>query len=95
MTLPSGAAAEGPNGGGTTITITGSFFTGTTAVALVPDAVGSDLPAASFTVTSDSTITAVTPLRVGANRAKYYIQVVTPGGTTVSTGAAAFYYNFY
>jgi len=45
----------GPVAGGTTVSITGKFFKGTTSVAF------GSMPAASFTVTSAKTITAVTP----------------------------------
>jgi hypothetical protein len=47
--------SSGPPSGGTTVTITGANFTGTTAVSF------GSTPAASFTVLSDSTITAVAP----------------------------------
>ncbi|MFF2052963.1 IPT/TIG domain-containing protein [Leifsonia sp. NPDC058194] len=50
---------HGPQGGGTTVTITGSCFTGATAVLF-----GSK-PATSFTVVNDTTIAAVTPAGTG------------------------------
>ncbi len=47
--------ASGPTGGGTSVTIAGHDFTGATAVSF------GAVPAASFTVDSDSQITAVSP----------------------------------
>lgn len=54
-TVSSVSPSSGPPSGGTAVTITGSNFTGTTAVSF------GSTPAASFTVVSDTTITAVAP----------------------------------
>ncbi len=50
--------SSGPTAGGQTVTITGTGFTGAAEVLL-----SSTTPAASFTVNSDTSITAVTPRR--------------------------------
>jgi LPXTG-motif cell wall-anchored protein len=50
----------GPEAGGNTVTITGTCFTGATAVRF------GDTPATSFTVVSDTEITAVAPAGTGA-----------------------------
>lgn len=50
--------SSGPSSGGTTVTITGSDFTGATAVSF------GSVPAASFTVRSSTSITAVSPATV-------------------------------
>jgi hypothetical protein len=54
-TIGSLSPNQGPDTGGTTVTITGTNFTGTTAVTF------GGTPATSFAVDSDTTITAVTP----------------------------------
>ncbi len=59
-------------GGGATVTITGTAFTGATAVDFGPNA------SSNFTVQADTSITAVAP--VGANTVA--VRVVTPGGTS-------------
>jgi hypothetical protein len=51
---------NGPEAGGTVVTITGSGFTGTTGVTF------GDTPAESFTVNSDNEITATTPAGTGS-----------------------------
>ena len=71
--------------GGTTVTITGLYFTGTTAVKFG----GTD--ATSFTVVSDTTITAKSP--AGTTGATVDIRVTTPGGTTTNVTADNFTYN--
>lgn len=66
---------NGLDTGGTTVTVTGTGFTGATAVRFGPT------PAASFTVVDDTTITAVSPARpVGI--ANVWVQ--TPEGTNTS-----------
>ncbi len=82
------APAAGPTAGGTTVTLTGTDFTGATAVAF------GTVPAASFTVVDDTTITATAPAAstVGA----VDVTVTTPGGTS-TTGPAdryAYVYDF-
>ena len=72
---------SGPTAGGTTVTITGTSFTGATAVAF------GTTPATSFTVTSDTTITATAP----AN-APHVVDVVvtTPGGSSAPSASDQF-----
>ncbi|MFC6354638.1 IPT/TIG domain-containing protein [Luethyella okanaganae] len=65
---------SGPVGGGNTVTISGQCFTGATSVTF------GGVPATSFTVVDDATITAVVPAGVGV----VDIQVV--GGGTCGTG---------
>jgi len=76
-TLSSFAPANGPIG--TTVTITGSNLTGATAVRF------NGTPAASFTVNSDTQITAV----VASGSTSGPIAVTTPGGTGTSSGSFA------
>jgi alpha-tubulin suppressor-like RCC1 family protein len=73
---------NGPAAGGTSVTITGTNFTGATAVKF------GSANAASFTVNSQSSITAVSPSGTGAVE----ITVTTPIGTNVTTPAATFDY---
>jgi hypothetical protein len=56
-TVTSVSPARGPRTGGTSVTVTGHDFTGATAVSF------GGIPAKSFTVTSDSSITAIAPAR--------------------------------
>ena len=74
---------RGPIAGGTTVTITGANFTGATAVKF------GAANAASFTVQSDTQITAVTP--AGAE-GMADVQVTTPAGTSPAGGSASFIY---
>jgi len=71
--------ASGP--AGSTVSITGIGFTKATAVTF------GGTPAASFTVTSDSTMTAIVPAHGGD------VVVTTPVGTSESQGAPVFSYN--
>jgi alpha-tubulin suppressor-like RCC1 family protein len=72
----------GPQGGGTTVTITGGAFTGATAVKF------GSTDARSFTVNSSSSITAVSP----AGAASVNVTVTTPQGTTSRSKANLFSY---
>ncbi|MBF6340968.1 IPT/TIG domain-containing protein [Nocardia abscessus] len=72
--LVSATPNTGPVTGGTVVTITGSGFTGATGVFF------GVLPAVSFTVNSDTQITAVTPVGLGP----VPITVTAPGG--IATG---------
>ncbi|MDB5308070.1 MAG: Alkaline phosphatase [Gemmataceae bacterium] len=77
-TVTSISPTSGPTAGGTTVTITGTGFTGATAVTFGGTA------ATSFTVDSDTQITAATP--AGAAGAAD-VAVTTAGGTATATGA--------
>jgi hypothetical protein len=82
-TITSINPTQGGTAGGTTVTITGTGFTGATAVMFGATA------ATSFTVVNDTTITAVSPAGVnGVVR----ISVVTPIGTSADTAADNFTY---
>jgi hypothetical protein len=81
-TITSVSPSSGPTAGGTTVTITGTNFTGATAVKFGCAA------AASYTVNSATQITATTP--AGAAGA-VNIAVTTAGGTATKTGG--FTYN--
>jgi hypothetical protein len=73
--------SQGPSAGGTTVVLTGTDFTGATAVSF------GATPATSFTVNSATQITAVTPAGTGA----VPVTVTTLGGTSnpVSYGYVA------
>jgi alpha-tubulin suppressor-like RCC1 family protein len=73
---------NGPSAGGTSVTITGSGFTGTTGVSFGSTA------ATSFTVNSDGSITAVAP----AGRGTVEVEVTTPSGASPPTWADEFTY---
>ncbi|MDV6228564.1 Calx-beta domain-containing protein [Nitratireductor aquimarinus] len=73
---------NGPEAGGTSVTITGTNFTGATAVTFGGTA------AASFTVNSSTTISAVTP---AGTAGAVDVAVTTAGGTDTETGG--FTYN--
>ncbi len=73
---------NGPDSGGTPVTITGANFTGATAVTFGGAA------AASFTVNSGTTISAVTP---AGTAGAVDVVVTTPSGTATETGG--FTYN--
>ncbi|MFJ2911882.1 IPT/TIG domain-containing protein [Streptomyces sp. NPDC087228] len=75
------APSSGPTSGGTSVTLTGTGFTGATAVTFA------GFPAASFTVNSDTQITAVTP---AGSAGAAVVTVTTPGGT--SAPDAFFFY---
>ena len=77
----------GPVAGGTTITITGTGFTGATAVNFVQDTVAgtTQTPATSFTVDSDTQITAIAPAAPGGTAGFADILVIVPAGSIVST----------
>jgi len=77
------APSSGPPTGGTSVTITGSGFTGTTAVAFGGTA------AASFQVDSDTQITATSPPEAPGT---VDIVVTAPGGTSSTSSADRFSY---
>ena len=80
-TVTSISPASGPIAGGTTVTITGSGFTGTLSV------VFSSVAAARFTVVSDTQIVAVSPAQALGGHG---IRVTTEGGTSPSVTADVF-----
>jgi hypothetical protein len=73
---------SGPYTGGTLVTITGDSFTGTTGV------IFGTIPASSFKVTSDTSITATSPVEPIGNVVQ--ITVKTPNGTYVTSSAEKF-----
>src|SRR5262249_17722881 len=79
--------ANGPAAGGTSVAITGTNFTGATAVGF-----GGQGNATSFTVNSETSITAVSPALPPATSAKVGITVTTPEGTSPVTVAGKFNY---
>jgi hypothetical protein len=76
--------ANGPPAGGTSVTISGSYFTGATLVRF------GGAPA-TFTVTNDTTITATAP--AGTTGTTVDITVSTPGGTSTAQAVDRFTYN--
>jgi alpha-tubulin suppressor-like RCC1 family protein len=74
--------SHGPPGGGTTVTITGEAFTGASAVAF------GSTNAASFTVNSASSLTAVSPTGSGV----VDVTVTNPWGTSTTSAADQFSY---
>lgn len=77
------APSSGPTSGATSVTITGTGFTGATAVRFA------NASAASFSVNSATQITAVTPAGTPGGAA---VTVTTPGGTSASSADAYFFY---
>ena len=73
---------KGPATGGTTVTIGGSGFTGALSVAF------GVVPALSFSIGSDSEITATSPPGIGTED----VRVLTPGGLSAASGADQFAY---
>jgi alpha-tubulin suppressor-like RCC1 family protein len=73
----------GPHAGGTTVTITGSGFTGATAVEFGP------FTTTNFTVDSPTQITAVTPPAgfLAPGNESVYVRVRTPAGTSPRSNA--------
>jgi hypothetical protein len=76
------APSSGPSAGGTSVTVTGTGFTGATRVAF------GALAASSYTVVSDTQITAVSPAQTGGHN----IIVTGPGGTSAIVSADLFTY---
>jgi hypothetical protein len=72
----------GPASGGTSVIITGTNFTGATAVMF------GSISASSFTVISPTQITAVSPPGIGTVN----VTVTTPGGTSMTSPADQFIY---
>ena len=79
------APALGTHLGGTVVTITGKFFTGATGVKF------GATPAASFTVVSDTSITATSP--VGTTGTTVDITVITPGDVSPNVAEDQYTYN--
>ena len=75
---------SGPQSGGTTVTLTGSGFTGASSVLF------GTVPAASFTVVSATSITAVAP--AAASAAPVDVTVTTVGGTSATSASDQFTY---
>lgn len=74
--------ASGPTAGGTRVTVTGTDFTGATAVRF-------GASAASFTVTSPTSITATAPVNAAGT---YDVTVTTPSGTSATLAADQYTY---
>jgi hypothetical protein len=80
--------AKGPTKGGTSVTITGSGFTGAGFSATSVSLGGT--PAASFSVSSPTTIVAVTPSSRSLQTVAVAVTVTTPGGTSAGGAASSF-----
>jgi cyclophilin family peptidyl-prolyl cis-trans isomerase len=85
VTVTSVSPTSGPVVGGTQVTITGTGFTGATAVDFGGQA------ATSFTVNSDSSISAVSP--AGDPGGAVDVTVTTPRGTSATSAADQFTYD--
>ncbi len=77
---------SGPVSGGTSVTITGSGFTGATAVNFGATA------ASSFTVNSDTSITATAPAATAVGPVD--VTITTPSGTSPTSSADQFTYTY-
>jgi len=77
----------GPTVGGTSVTVTGTGFAGTSAVAFCPSS-GSCTPAASYVVDSPTQLKVTTPSV--ATGGFYDIEVTNPAGTSSPTGSDQF-----
>jgi Malectin domain/Bacterial Ig-like domain/IPT/TIG domain/Glucose / Sorbosone dehydrogenase len=75
--------ATGPSAGGTAVVLTGTGFTGATAVSF------GTVPAAGFTVSSDTSITATAPANPGGS---VDLTVTTPQGTSTAVPADLYTY---
>ncbi len=82
MTVTGVSPVEGPTSGGSTVTITGTGFTGATAVDFGPNA------ATNLDVVSATQITATSPAGTGT----VHVTVTGPGGTTTTSPADEFTY---
>ncbi len=76
--------------GGTTVTVTGSGFTGATEVDFTPTGGGAGGKGTSLNVASDTSLTVVSPAEAAGT---YDITVLTPGGTSPKTAADVFTYS--
>src|SRR5262249_38054100 len=77
------SATSGLTSGGDTLTVTGSNFTGATQVLF------GAVPAPSFTVSSDSTLTVTTPVQAAGT---FDVTVVTPWGASAPVSQDRFTY---
>ena len=76
---------RGTMAGGKVITVTGTGFTGTTAVKLAKTG-----PSATFTVESDTTLQVTTP--ASNNAGPTYVRITTPRGTNPQSNSAIYTY---
>src|SRR5262249_17232542 len=76
--------SSGPTGGGTSVTLTGSGFTGASQVYF------GGVAASSFTVNSDTSITATAPAETAGT---VDLTVVTTGGTSATSASDHYTYN--
>lgn len=83
-TVTSVTTGSGSIGGGTEVKITGTDFTGASAVKF------GDIPAASYAVVSETEITATTPATTKAGRVD--VAVTTIAGTSLASGGDRFTY---
>jgi hypothetical protein len=85
-TVTSLSPTSGPLAGGTSVAITGTGFTGATAVTF------GTTPATSFTVNSDTSITATAPAATSVGPVD--VTVTTPGGTSTTSPADQYTYTY-
>jgi hypothetical protein len=82
-TVTAVSPSTGPTSGGTSVTVTGTGFTGATSVTF------GGYPGTHLTVINDTTLTVTSP---PYSSGLHYIQVSTPGGTSGKVAAAGFTY---
>jgi hypothetical protein len=82
-TVTSLSPTTAPQAGGTLVTITGTFFTGATAIKF------GATPAVSFTIVNVTTATATSPAGTGV----VDVTVTTPNGTSATSPADQFTYS--
>lgn len=90
-TVTTVSPASGSVSGGTTITIRGTGFSTTTAVAIGLDAAGA-LRVAGFTIVDDTTITAVTSPAGALGPGTFDVFVINAGGSNSGVTSAQFTY---
>lgn len=88
-TVTATTGGPGADGGGDTVTVTGTGFFGGTSASVVSAVNFGSVPATSFSVESDTSLTAVSP---AGSTGTVDVTVVTPAGTSEVSAADQFSY---